>query len=401
MLTGKNILIGVTGSIAAYKIPILIRLLVKEGANVKVVMTPSSTDFVTPLTLSTVSQQPILLEPYNTTDGSWHSHVEWGRWADLFVIAPASANTLAKMANGIADNLLTTCYLSAKCPVFFAPAMDLDMYKHPTTAKNVAILESYGNKVIQPQTGELASGLIGAGRMEEPEAILEIIKNYLTVDQHNDFIGKKILVTAGPTFEKIDPVRFIGNFSSGKMGFSLAEAASARGAAVTLISGPVNLPLPSNSIHCIRVKSANEMYLQVQQAFPESDITIMAAAVADYTVESPSNEKLKKQDTLNLTLTKTVDILKTIGQQKQANQYLVGFALETFDEKQHAINKLNNKNLDMIVLNSLRDKGAGFGSDTNKVTIISKDSQELTTDTLPKTDIAGIILDEISKRFIK
>ncbi len=408
MLSGKHILLGVTGSIAAYKAPLLVRLLVKEGAKVKVVMTPCATDFVTPLTLSTVSQQPVLLEPYNKTDGSWHSHVEWGRWADLFIIAPASANTLAKMANGIADNLLTTCYLSAKCPVFFAPAMDLDMYRHPTTAKNVSILESYGNRVIQPQTGELASGLVGAGRMEEPEAMLEVIKEFfaaeetgmVAADQKQDLAGKSVLITAGPTYEAIDPVRFIGNFSSGKMGFALAEAAAARGANVTLISGPVSLPAPSEVIKYLKVNSAAEMNREVQGVFKASDVTIMAAAVADYTTEFPSSEKIKKQESLTLTLKKTVDILQTLGAAKQPGQFLVGFALETQNEKQYAATKLHTKNLDMIVLNSLNDKGAGFGTDTNKVTMMFPDNQECTTGTLPKSDIAGIILDEISKRLL-
>lgn len=396
MLQGKNILLGVTGSIAAFKAPLLIRLLKKEGANVKVVMTPSAVDFVTPLTLSTLSQQPVLLEPYNKVDGSWHSHVEWGRWADLFVIAPVSANTLGKMANGIADNLLTTCYLSAKCPVFFAPAMDLDMFKHPTTSKNVRILQSYGNKLIEPQTGELASGLTGAGRMEEPEVILEIIKDYF--NRKNDLQDKKVLISAGPTIEAIDPVRYIGNHSSGLMGYALAEEAVKRGATVTLVSGPVNIRLNDPSMEIVKVTSAAEMMSACTKAGVESDIIIMAAAVADYSPEEISKEKIKKTDNLVLKLTKTQDILATLGKNKVDGQFLAGFALETENEKENALKKLNNKNLDMIVLNSLNDKGAGFGTDTNKVTMIFADKTEIVTETLPKRVIAEMIIDQIVKR---
>lgn len=396
MLKGKNILIGITGSIAAYKTPLLIRLLKKEGANVKVVMTPSSVDFVTPLTLSTLSQQPVLLQPYNKADGSWHSHVEWGRWADLFVIAPASANSLGKMANGIADNLLTTCYLSAKCPVFFAPAMDLDMFHHPTTSKNIRILQSYGNKLIEPQTGELASGLCGAGRMEEPEVILEVIKSYF--GSQKELEGKRILISAGPTHEAIDPVRYIGNHSSGLMGYALADEAARRGAVVTLVSGPVSIKANETSVITIKVNSAAEMLKECIKVSGESDVIIMAAAVADYTPEVQQKEKIKKKDSLALNLKQTEDILASIGKNKKAKQFLAGFALETENEKENALKKLHNKNLDMIVLNSLNDKGAGFGTDTNKVTMLFADKSEVDTDTLPKTRIAELIIDEIVKR---
>ncbi len=399
MLKGKNILLGITGSIAAFKAPLLIRLLKKEGANVKVVITPCAADFVTPLTLSTLSQQPVLIEPYNKVDGSWHSHVEWGRWADLFVIAPASANTLAKMANGIADNLLTTCYLAAKCPVFFAPAMDLDMFHHPTTEKNIRILQSYGNLLIEPQTGELASGLTGAGRMEEPDVILQVIKDFFL--KQSDLRGRRVLVTAGPTYEAIDPVRFIGNHSSGKMGFALAEEAASRGADVTLVTGPVNLKAGVSGIRTINVVSAKEMLAECTKAMNDTDVVIMAAAVADYTPSEVSKEKIKKKDAeISISLSKTPDILANLGKSKKKGQFIAGFALETNDEKFNAITKLNTKNLDMIVLNSLNDKGAGFGTDTNKVTMLFADKSELTTDLLPKRAIAGLIIDEIAKRAI-
>lgn len=396
MLKGKNILVGITGSIAAFKTPLLIRLLKKEGANVKVVMTQCATDFVTPLTLSTLSQQPILIEPYNKIDGSWHSHVEWGRWADLFIIAPASANSIAKMANGIADNLLSTCYLAAKCPVFFAPAMDLDMFYHPTTAKNIRTLQSYGNRLIEPQTGELASGLTGAGRMEEPEMILKVVKDFF--EEKKVLLGKKVLITAGPTYEAIDPVRFIGNHSSGRMGYALAEEAATRGADVVLISGPVNINTENPSIKTIKVTSAEEMQLECDKVFDTSEIVIMAAAVADYTPMTVAKDKIKKKDDLLLKLKLTNDILASMGKKKRASQFLVGFALETENEKSNAISKLNNKNLDMIVLNSLNDAGAGFGTDTNKVTMLFPDKSEFSTDTLPKSIIAGIVLDQIIKR---
>ena len=397
MLKGKKILIGITGSIAAYKIPLLIRLLKKEGAEVKIVMTPCAKDFVTPLTLSTLSQQPVLIEPYDKTDGSWNSHVDWGRWADVFIMAPVSANTLAKMASGIADNLLTTTYLAAKCPVFFAPAMDLDMFHHPTTQKNINTLLSYGNHLIAPQEGELASGLCGAGRMEEPEEILRIVRDFFLKCNH--LSGKKVLISAGPTYELIDPVRFIGNFSSGKMGYALAEDAAARGAQVVLVSGPVGLKPLHPGINLISVTSAAQMAEACFSEFKSSDITIMAAAVADYTVTDPAPVKIKKSvDKLTIELSKTTDILATLGKQKQAGQFLAGFALETDNEKPNALSKLKNKNLDMIVLNSLNDQGAGFGYDTNQVTIIMADGVETEVPLKSKKDVAAFILDVISVR---
>jgi len=394
MLKGKKILIGVTGSIAAYKIPILVRLFKKEGAEVKVVMTQCATDFVTPLTLSTLSQQPVLIEPYNKVDGSWNSHVEWGRWADVFIIAPVSANTLAKMANGVADNLLTTTYLAAKCPVFFAPAMDLDMYHHPTTQKNTDILISYGNHLIAPNEGELASGLCGAGRMEEPEAIVEVIKGFF--EKKNDFKGQKVLISAGPTYELIDPVRFIGNFSSGKMGYALAEEMAGRGAEVVLVSGPVGIKALNPSIRVISVRTAAEMAKACFEVFPTCDLGIMAAAVADYTVDSPAAQKIKKKDgNLTVELKPTTDILAGLGKMKQKNQFLTGFALETENETENATKKLQNKNLDLIVLNSLKDQGAGFGTDTNKVKMIGAGGQIKETGLFSKAKIAGEIADMI------
>lgn len=397
MLAGKKILIGITGSIAAYKVPLLVRLLVKEGAQVKVIMTPGATDFVTPLTLSTLSQKPILLEPYNKVDGSWNSHVEWGRWADLYLIAPASANTLGKMAAGIADNLLTTTYLAAKCPVFIAPAMDLDMFHHPTTSRNVQTLLSFGNRLIAPQEGELASGLCGAGRMEEPEVILQIIKDYFT--KSNELAGRKVLVTAGPTYEPIDPVRFLGNHSSGKMGYALAEEAANRGAEVTLISGPVSLKATHPNIKTVKVTTAEQMLENCNKVFDYHDIVIMSAAVADYTPKELAPQKIKKQDSFKLEFKATEDILASLGKKKKNNQVLVGFALETENEKPNAFLKLKNKNLNMIVLNSLNDEGAGFGVDTNKVTMLFADNSELATDTRPKKEIATEIIDAIVKRF--
>lgn len=394
MLKGKKILIGVTGGIAAYKIPLLVRLLKKEGAEVKVVMTPCATDFVTPLTLSTVSQQPVLIEPYNKTDGSWNSHVDWGRWADLFVLAPVTANTMAKMANGIADNLLTTTYLAAKCPVMFAPAMDLDMFNHPTTRRNIETLLSFGHRLIAPQSGELASGLIGTGRMEEPEVIFQIIRDFFF--RSRDFSGKKVLISAGPTYERIDPVRFIGNFSTGKMGYALADEAAARGAEVTLVSGPVSLSANHPSVRVIPVTSAAQMAEACFAKAPSSDVIIMAAAVADYTPSNPASEKIKKAgEELTVALKKTTDILAELGKRKKAGQFIAGFALETTNENEHAIGKLKNKNADMIVLNSLNDEGAGFGHDTNKVTIFTASGSRTDVPLKSKKEIAGAILDAI------
>lgn len=395
MLKGKKILIGITGSIAAYKIPLLVRLFIKEGAEVKVVMTRCATDFVTPLTLSTLSQKPVLIEPYDKTDGSWHSHVDWGRWADVFVMAPVSANTLAKMAAGIADNLLTTTYLAAKCPVFFAPAMDLDMYHHPTTQRNTDTLLSFGNYLIAPNEGELASGLVGAGRMEEPEVIFRTIAEFF--EKKNDLKGRKVLVSAGPTFEPIDPVRFIGNHSSGKMGYAIATQLADRGAEVTLVSGPVSLTLDHPGVNILKVNTAAQMADACLEAFPACDAAIMSAAVADYTPLKAEAQKIKKAGAdLVIQLKPTTDILAGMGKLKKGNQLLVGFALETENEFVNASIKLKNKNLDLIVLNSLNDEGAGFGTDTNKVTLISADGSTVQTPLLSKTEIAAVVVDKVA-----
>ena len=396
MLKGKKILLGITGSIAAYKIPFLIRLLVKEGAEVQVVMTRNARDFVTPLTLSTLSNLPVHTYPFNEKDGSWTSHVDMGSWADIMLIAPASAATLSKMANGHADNLLLTTYLSAKCPVFFAPAMDLDMFGHPTTVENVKKLVGFGHVLIQPQVGELASGLCGAGRMEEPESIVNLIKNYFVKNQ--TFAGKHFLVTAGPTYEAIDPVRFIGNHSSGQMGFALAQKAAERGAEVTLVSGPTHLKINHPLIQQIDVVSAARMYEVCKQHFPKANITIMSAAVADFTPEHVEQEKIKKgKKPATLKLKPTKDILLQLGIEKSKNQVLVGFALESENEMDNAKLKLQNKNLDLIVLNSLKDQGAGFGVPTNKVTILDKAGNQFDYGLKPKDEVAEDILDKIAE----
>lgn len=395
MLKGKKIIIGITGSIAAFKIPFLIRLLVKEGAEVQVILTENARDFVTPLTISTLSKRPALTFPFDEKDGTWNSHVYMGLWADAMLIAPASAATLSKMVTGLADNLLVTTYLSAKCPVFFAPAMDLDMFKHPSTTANVAHLVKRGDMLIEPQTGELASGLSGAGRMEEPEQIVEVLQNYF--DHSADFSGKHILVTAGPTREAIDPVRFIGNHSSGLMGFSIAEEAARRGATVTLVSGPTNLKTSHPGIIRIDVVSASEMYEAVSGNFPKADITIMSAAVADFTPEKVASEKIKKDQNPDvIKLKPTKDILASMGKVKKSGQMLVGFALETENALENAERKLNNKNLDLIVLNSLREEGAGFGVPTNKVTLIDKNKMRFDFDLKSKMEVARDILDQIA-----
>ena len=395
MLKDKKIIIGVTGSIAAYKVSPLVRLLIKEDAIVQVVMTPAAHDFVTPLTMATLSGQPVLTEPFNPVDGDWTSHVELGLWADLMLIAPATANTLAKMAGGIADNLLLTTYLSAKCPVFFAPAMDLDMYRHPTTKQNIEKLQSFGNQLIAPTEGELASGLCGAGRMEEPENIINILKEFFTKGW--DFPAKKIMVTAGPTFEAIDPVRFIGNHSSGLMGFAIANEFAERGGDVTLISGPTALNA-AEGINLVGVTSADEMHKACMENFEEADIIVMTAAVADYTPESVAEEKIKKSgDRMVLKLKPTKDILAEMGKKKKPGQFLVGFALETEDAVTNAEKKLKNKKLDLIVLNSPKDEGAAFGVETNKVTMITKDFQQTKYDLKLKLDVAIDIVDKIKE----
>jgi phosphopantothenoylcysteine decarboxylase / phosphopantothenate---cysteine ligase len=394
MLKGKNILLGVCGSIASYKSAYLTRLLVKSGANVKVIMTNEAKSFITPLTLSTLSKNPVYSDYFNETTGEWNNHVDFGLWADYLILAPATANTLAKLANGLCDNLLAATYLSAKCPVYFAPAMDLDMWKHPSTRENISRLERYGNIQINPGYGELASGLIGEGRMAEPEEIIAFLEAH--IKKTLPLSGKRALITAGPTYEPIDPVRFIGNHSSGKMGFALAEELSMQGAEVMLISGPSSERTISNSIVRIDVGSSGEMLNEVVRHFDESDITIMSAAVADYRPKEISREKIKKQNAeFNLELVKTTDILSELGKRKQRNQILVGFALETENEEQNAKDKLLRKNLDFIVLNSLKDKGAGFKADTNKVTIIDK-NLELTTYSLKtKQEVAKDICQKI------
>lgn len=393
MLKDKNILIGVCGSIAAYKAALLVRLLVKAGAHVRVIMTPDAAAFITPLTLSTLSKNPVLTELVKNEQGEWNNHVALGYWADAFVIAPATANTLAKFANGLCDNLLTSVYLSAKCPVYIAPAMDLDMLAHGSTQRNLETLRSYGNILIEPGFGELASGLTGEGRLAEPEEIVDCLENALGSTQ--DLAGKKVLITAGPTYEAIDPVRFISNHSTGKMGYALAENAAARGANVVLVSGPTSLHPHHPNIKRIAVKSAQEMYDACLLEFGSSDISIMSAAVADYTPIDVQATKIKKQETeLRLELTKTKDILKELGIRKSAEQVLVGFALETDNELAHATDKLERKNADLIILNSLQDPGAGFGTDTNKITIISKGKSAKSFDLLPKSKVAELILTE-------
>lgn len=395
VLKGKKILLGVTGGIAAYKTASLVRLFIKAGAQVQVVMTPASKDFVTPLTLSTLSKNPVFSEFYNEEDENalWNNHVELGLWADLMIIAPATANTLAKMANGNCDNLLMATYLSAKCPVYFAPAMDLDMYKHPTSIDNFHKLQLFGNIMIPAESGELASGLSGEGRMAEPVNIISFLEN--DVLQKLPLKGKKILITAGPTYEAIDPVRFIGNHSSGKMGFDIANQAVQLGAEVILISGPTHLNVTNSAIKVIRVQSAEEMYEQCHLYFDSVDIAIAAAAVADYKPKVVANQKIKKsENNFSIELEKTKDILASLGAIKK-HQFLVGFALETENEIEHAKLKIQKKNLDLIVLNSLNDKGAGFGKATNKVTFIDKSFQIVPMPIKSKEEVAKDILNKI------
>ena len=392
-LQGKKIVLGITGSIAAYKAAVLIRLLIKKGAEVQVVITPAGKEFITPITLSALTSKPVISEFFTQRDGSWHSHVALGQWADAMLVAPATASSIGKMAHGIADNMLITTYLSMKAPVFVAPAMDLDMFAHPSTTANLNTLRSYGNHIIEPAEGELASHLVGKGRMEEPENIVAYLERYFA--QRDELAGKKIVITAGPTYEKIDPVRFIGNYSSGKMGFALAEECAARGAEVTLVAGPVQMKTSHPAIHRIDVESCAEMYEATTAAFTEANAAILCAAVADFTPETTADTKIKREgDDLVLRLKPTHDIAAALGRMKQPHQRLVGFALETNDETAHAQDKLRRKNLDFIVLNSLRDAGAGFRHDTNKVTIIS----EAATKEYPlksKTEVARDIVDEL------
>jgi phosphopantothenoylcysteine decarboxylase/phosphopantothenate--cysteine ligase len=402
MFQGKKILLGITGSIAAYKSLVLVRLLIREGATVRVIQTPASRDFVTPLSLSTLSRHPVLSDLFAAD--TWANHVELGRWADLLLIAPLSCNTLAKMAQGLCDNLLLATYLSAVCPVVVAPAMDEDMWRHPSTRTNLERLRSFGNLIIPVRNGELASGLYGDGRMAEPEEIMDFVGGILKgkdwgVPVDRDLAGKRVLVTAGPTYEAIDPVRFIGNHSSGKMGIALAEELAGRGAQVDLVLGPSALSTHQLGITTHRVISAAEMYKACMESFRQSDIAIMSAAVADYTPVEVAAEKIKKSDSdsLMLELTRTKDILKALGDIKKKGQVLVGFALETRDEKAYALNKLQTKNADLIVLNSAKDEGAGFGVDTNKITIFSKDGREWYYEQKPKQQVAKDIVDQVVK----
>ena len=394
MIRGKKIILGVTGSIAAYKSALLIRLLIKEGAEVKVVMTPLAKEFITPLTLATLSKQAVLVDFFNPENGDWNSHVDLGLWADAFVIAPATANTIGKMVQGIADNLLLTTYLSSRCPVFIAPAMDLDMFAHPSTRKNLDTLKSYGNLIIEPSVGELASGLEGKGRMEEPDRILTYLDNYF---EPKTMLSKKVLITAGPTFEKIDPVRFVGNYSTGKMGFALAEVCAKQGAEVTLITGPVRMSLKNKNIERINVESAEEMYKAVMSRFEQVDGAILCAAVADFTPVSQSDIKLKRNaDNLQINLKPTTDIAAEVGKIKKHEQFLVGFALETNNEEANAKDKMERKNFDFIVLNSLQDQYSGFGFDTNKVSIIHRSGMQKKYELKNKIDVAEDIVNEIN-----
>ena len=401
MIEGKHIILGICGGIAAYKSVYLLRLLIKAGAEVQVVITPSGKEFITPVTLSSLSGKPVISEFFTANTGSWNSHVDLGLWADAMIIAPATASTIGKMANGVADNMLVTTYLSAKCPVFVAPAMDLDMFAHPSTKRNLELLKSYGNHIIEPASGELASHLIGKGRMEEPENILKAIEEYFSTS--DDLNGVRVLITAGPTYERIDPVRFIGNYSSGKMGFALAEECARRGAKVTLITGPVALKCENKNIYRIDVESAKEMLAEVEKAYVDSKVAIMCAAVADYCVENRAESKIKREgnDVPVIKLQKNPDIAATIGAKKEKGQILVGFALETDNELSNAKAKILKKNLDFIVLNSLRDKDAGFGTDTNKITIIDSAGAEKVYGLKSKAEVAKDIIDEIAERIAK
>lgn len=393
MLRGKHILLGVTGSIAAYKAANIIRLLVTQGAEVKIVMTPLAKQFITPLTLATLAKNPIYVDFFNPENGEWNSHVSLGIWADAYLIAPATANTIGKMANGIADNLLLTSYLSAKCPVFVAPAMDLDMFTHPAVQKNIETLKSYGVHFIDAEDGELASGLVGKGRLAAPERIVESLDTFFNGQM--SLTGKKVMVTAGPTYEKIDAVRFIGNYSSGKMGYAIAEECASRGAEVVLVSGPTSLNVHNSNIKVVRVNSAHEMYEACNQEFPQCNAAVLSAAVADFTPQNVSDTKIKRKDNnLEITLKPTDDIAASLGKQK-GDRVLVGFALEKENELENAIGKLERKNFDFIVLNSMNDKGAGFNHDTNKITIINRNKEVKNFELKPKVLVAKDIVNEI------
>lgn len=397
MLQGKHIVLGITGGIAAYKSASLTRLLVKAGAEVQVIMTPSAREFIAPLTLSTLTGKPVITEFFTANTGEWHSHVDLGLWADAMVVAPATACTIGKMAHGVADNMLVTTYLSAKAPVFVAPAMDLDMMAHPSTTANLNLLRSYGNHIIEPASGELASHLIGKGRMEEPERIVEVLREFFS--SKGQFAGKRVLVTAGPTYERIDPVRFIGNFSSGKMGYAIADALADRGAEVVLVSGPVGELKPRNPrVEVRKIESALQMLDECEKVWSAADLAVMTAAVADYRVENRADSKIKREGNQapELRLVENPDIAATLGASKKPGQLLIGFALETDNEAAHAANKLKRKKLDAIVLNSLRDAGAGFGTDTNKITILSADGSAKPYPLKTKREVAADVADFIS-----
>lgn len=392
MMKGKKIVLGITGSIAAYKAAYLVRALVKKGAEVQVVMTPAGKEFITPVTLSALTGKPVISEFFTANDGTWHSHVDLGLWADAMVIAPATASTIGKMANGIADNMLITTYLSSKAPVFVAPAMDLDMFAHPSTRRNIDLLKSYGNHIIEPAEGELASHLCGKGRMEEPDRIVTVLEDFFS--KKKSLTGEKIVITAGPTYEKIDPVRFIGNYSSGKMGFALAEECAERGAEVTLIAGPVSLNSHNSSIRRVDVETAEEMFRETVEAFKNASVGIMCAAVADFTPASTADVKIKRTgEELSIALKPTRDIAAALGEIKKPEQKLIGFALETHNEVFNAQEKMRRKNLDFIVLNSLQDKGAGFRCDTNKITIFGIDGEKREYEMKSKAAVAADIID--------
>lgn len=400
MMKNKKIIVGVSGSIAAYKSAFLVRLLIKAGASVQVIMTEAATGFITPLTLSTLSKNPVLTGFTKNAEGEWNNHVELGLWADAVIIAPASANTIAKMANGICDNLLLATYLSARCNVYLAPAMDLDMYKHKATLDNLKRLQSFGNGIIHPGNGELASGLYGEGRMAEPEEILAFLEKEFSKDL--PLTGKKALVTAGPTYEAIDPVRFIGNHSSGKMGFAIAEELAAKGAAVTLVCGPNSLTVNNKNIARIDITSAEELYTASVKAFKTADIAVLSAAVADYRPATVAKQKIKKtESSRSIELMPTKDTLAELGKLKKTNQLLVGFALETNNETEHAKAKIKKKNLDLVVLNSLNDKGAGFKNETNKITIIDRNNKSIKFELKSKGEVAKDIVYVIIKRLKK
>ena len=399
MLKGKKIILGVSGGIAAYKTVILARLLVKSGAEVQVIMTPNAKEFITPLTMSTI--KPVISDFFTANTGEWHSHVNLGLWADAMVVAPATASTIAKMAHGVADNMLITTYLSSKSPIFVAPAMDLDMMRHPTTVHNLELLKSYGNHVIEPTEGELASHLVGKGRMEEPENILKVLSDYFATTE--DMAGRRVLITAGPTVENIDPVRFISNHSSGKMGYAIAEECANRGAEVTLVSGPVSLSTANERITVVPVTTAIEMHESVMARCEESDVVVLCAAVADYRAEQVCDKKMKRgsTNTLTIKLVENPDIAKAVGAKRHDGQILVGFALETDNEEEHARAKLEKKNLDMIVLNSLQDKGAGFGTDTNKVKILERNGAINAYECKSKKMVAKDIVDIVVNNYLK